>query len=131
MFGYVLVNCHVFMYSWKRSPRDCVLKLRGNQIFKALLWIKKSFKSFDFDLAKYTLVFNVKSSLEFVWKDSSLKIKMSLLGSRSSTNIQIRNIFPNFRILCRILIKYFLKETLNVSLKIWMPYKNFNVNTKI
>ena len=28
---------HLFMYSQKRSPRDCVIQLRDNQIFKALL----------------------------------------------------------------------------------------------
>ena len=44
------------MYSWKRSPRDCVINLRDNQIFKVLLWIKKSFRSIDFDLAKHALV---------------------------------------------------------------------------
>ena len=44
------------MYSWKRSPRDCIIKLRDNRIFKALLWIKKPFKSIDFDLAKHALV---------------------------------------------------------------------------
>ena len=49
-------NCHLFMYSRKRSPWDCVIKLRDNRIFKALLWIKKSFKSIDFDLAKHALV---------------------------------------------------------------------------
>ena len=45
------------MYSGKRSPRDCVIKLSDNRIFKELLWIKKSFKSIDFDLAKHALVF--------------------------------------------------------------------------
>ena len=49
-------KCHLFMYSRKRSPRDGVIKLRDNQIFKALLWIKKSSKSIDFDLAKHALV---------------------------------------------------------------------------
>ena len=44
------------MYSRKRSPRDCVIKLRDNRIFKALLWIKNSFKSIEFDLAKHELV---------------------------------------------------------------------------
>ena len=38
------------MYSLKRSTWDCVIKLRNNRIFKALLWIKKSFKFIDFDL---------------------------------------------------------------------------------
>ena len=33
-----------------------VIKLRDNQIFKALLRIKKLFKSIDFDLAKQALV---------------------------------------------------------------------------
>ena len=37
------------MYLRKRFPRDCVIKLRDKQIFKGLLWIKKSFKSIDFD----------------------------------------------------------------------------------
>ena len=44
------------MYSLKRSPRECVIKLRYNGIFKTLLCIKKSFKSIDFDLAKHVLV---------------------------------------------------------------------------
>ena len=30
-------NFHLFMYSRKRSLRDCVIKLRDNRIFKALL----------------------------------------------------------------------------------------------
>ena len=44
------------MYSWKRFPWDCVIKLRDNRTFKALLWIKKSFNSIDFDLEKHALV---------------------------------------------------------------------------
>ena len=44
------------MYSRKRSPQECVIKLRDNRIIKALLWIKNSFKSIDFDLAKHGLV---------------------------------------------------------------------------
>ena len=44
------------MYLRKRSPRGCVIKLGDNRVFKALLWIKKSFKSIDFDPAKHTLV---------------------------------------------------------------------------
>ena len=44
------------MYSRKRSLRDRVIKLRDNWIFKALLWIKKSLNSIDFDLAKHALV---------------------------------------------------------------------------
>ena len=44
------------MYVRKRSPWNWVIKLRDNRIFKALLWIKKSFKSIDFDLAKHALV---------------------------------------------------------------------------
>ena len=31
------IVCHLFMYSRKLSPRDCVTKLRDNRIFKALL----------------------------------------------------------------------------------------------
>ena len=49
-------NCHLFMCSVKRSMQDCVIKLRDNRLFKALLRIKKSFKSIDFDLAKHALV---------------------------------------------------------------------------
>ena len=45
-----------FMYSWKRSPQYCVIKLRDNRMFQAFLWIKKSFKSIDIDLAKHALV---------------------------------------------------------------------------
>ena len=44
------------MYSRKQSSRGCVIKLGDNRVFKALLWIKKSFKSIDFDLAKHALV---------------------------------------------------------------------------
>ena len=44
------------MYSRKWFPRDCVIKLRDYRIFKALLWIKKSFMFIDFDLAKHALV---------------------------------------------------------------------------
>ena len=44
------------MYSRKRSPRDCVIKLGDNRLFKALQLIKKSFKSIDFDLAKESSV---------------------------------------------------------------------------
>ena len=44
------------MYSRKRSLRDRVIKLRDNWIFKALLWIKKSLNSIDFDLAIHALV---------------------------------------------------------------------------
>ena len=44
------------MYYLKRVPVRCVTKFRDNQIFKALLRIKKSFKSVDFDLSKYVLV---------------------------------------------------------------------------
>ena len=43
------------MYSRKRSPQECVIKLRDNRIIKALLWIKNSFKSIDFDLAIISL----------------------------------------------------------------------------
>ena len=52
-------NCHLLMYSQKRSLQDYVTKLCNNQIFKTLLWIKKSFKSIYFDLAKHALVSNV------------------------------------------------------------------------
>ena len=45
------------MYSWKRFLQDCVIKLSDNRIFKALLWIKKSFKSIDFEQAKFALEF--------------------------------------------------------------------------
>ena len=44
------------MFSRQRLSRDCVIKLRNNRIFKALLWIKKLFKSIEFDLAKKALV---------------------------------------------------------------------------
>ena len=44
------------MFSRQRSSRSCVIKLRNNRIFKALLWIKKLFKSIKFDLAKKALV---------------------------------------------------------------------------
>ena len=53
----LLCDCHLFMYSRKWSPQDCVIKLRDNRTFKALLSIKISFKSIDFDLAKHALVF--------------------------------------------------------------------------
>ena len=53
--------CHLFIYWRKRSPRDCVIKLRDNQIFKVL--IKKSFKFIDFDLAKTRISLQRKSPL--------------------------------------------------------------------
>ena len=47
------------------------MKLRGNWIFKALLWIKKLFKSINFDPAKHALFSNVNHRWnEFVWKIS-------------------------------------------------------------
>ena len=49
-------NCHLFMYLQKRSSWNCVIKLRDNWMFKALLWIKKSFESINFELAKHALV---------------------------------------------------------------------------
>ena len=50
-------KCHLFMYSQKNDPRETAdLVLSDNRIFKTLLWIKKSFKSIDFDLAKHVLV---------------------------------------------------------------------------
>ena len=40
-----------FIYVFtKTHQRDCVIKLRDNQIFKALLWIRKLFKTIDFEL---------------------------------------------------------------------------------
>ena len=50
-----IFNGLYFMYSQKLPSQDCVIKLRDNRIFKALLWIKKSFKSIDFDLGKHAL----------------------------------------------------------------------------
>ena len=62
------------MYSRKRSPRDCVIKLRDNRIFKALHWLKKSFKYIDFDLAKHALVLNLFEKFQI------LKLKEELTG---------------------------------------------------
>ena len=69
------MNCCLFMCSWKWCPRDCVIKLRDNQIFKTLLWIKKSFKSIDFDLAKHALVSNVKHRCNLFEKHQILKLR--------------------------------------------------------
>ena len=63
------------MYSRKRSPRDCVIKLRDNRIFKALLWIKNSFKSINFDLAKQALVSNVNPRYNLFEKFQILKLR--------------------------------------------------------
>ena len=50
-------KCHLFMYSQKNDLCETAdLELSDNRIFKALLWIKESFKSIDFDLAKHVLV---------------------------------------------------------------------------
>ena len=63
-------NCHLFMYSQKRSLWDCVIKLPDNRIFKALLWIKNSFKFINFDLAKHTLVsLPILALVELIWID--------------------------------------------------------------
>ena len=70
-----LNNCHLFMYLQRMVQWDCVIKLHDNRIFKTFLRIKKSFKSIDLDLPKHPL--------EFVWKISNLKIKLSLLGTKS------------------------------------------------
>ena len=70
-----LNNCHLFMYLDRMVQWDCVIKLHDNRIFKTLLRIKKSFMSIDLDLPKHPL--------EFVWKISNLKIKLSLLGTKS------------------------------------------------
>ena len=59
MIIFTFNNCHSFVHSRNRFPWDCVIKLRDNRIFKALLWINKSLKSINFDLAKRALVFNV------------------------------------------------------------------------
>ena len=70
-----LNNCHLFMYLDRMVQWDCVIKLHDNRIFTTLLRIKKSFMSIDLDLPKHPL--------EFVWKISNLKIKLSLLGTKS------------------------------------------------
>ena len=70
-----LNNCHLFMYLDRMVQWDCVIKLHDNRIFKTLLRIKKSFMLIDLDLPKHPL--------EFVWKISNLKIKLSLLGTKS------------------------------------------------
>ena len=67
------------MHSQKRSPWDCVIKLRGNWIFKALLWIKKSFKSGDFDLAEQALVSNVNHRWNLFEKVQMLKLRWAYL----------------------------------------------------
>ena len=68
------------MYSRKQSPRDCVIKLRDNRIFKALHWLKKSFKYIDFDLAKHALVSNVNHRWNLFEKFQILKLKEELTG---------------------------------------------------
>ena len=40
----------------KTVPVECVIKLRNNWICKAVLQIKKSFKSIDFNLAKHASI---------------------------------------------------------------------------
>ena len=81
------------MYSWKRSPRDCVTKLRDNGIFKALLRIKKSFKSIDFDLAKHALVFNVNHCWDLFEKFQILKLRWAYWeADLAATSNQEKNI---------------------------------------
>ena len=61
------------MYSQRRSSWDCIIKLRDNRIFKALPWIKKSFKFIDFDLAKHAYDFNVNDCWNLFEKLQILK----------------------------------------------------------
>ena len=75
----------------KRSSWDGFAMLRKNWIFRALLQIKKSFTSINFDLAKYLLVFSVNHLWIFFFLFfSNLKIKMSLLKSKNSSNTLIK-----------------------------------------
>ena len=64
----------VFIYLFKRSPRDRVIKLHS-RLIKALLGIKKSFKSIDFDLAKHGLVFKVNQRWNLFEKFQILKFR--------------------------------------------------------
>ena len=73
---------HLFIYSRKRSLRDYVIKLYDSRIFKALLWIKKSFKCIDI---KTHISLQRKSALKFAWKISNIKIKMSSLVTTFSS----------------------------------------------
>ena len=68
---YIEIFCHLFMYLRKRSPRDCVIKLCDNPIFR----IKKSFKSIDFDLAKRALASSVNHRCNLFEKFQILKLR--------------------------------------------------------
>ena len=60
----------------EKSPREtAVINSRASWIFKALLRIKKSFKSIDFDLVKHISVFNVKRGLNLFEKRQFLKLR--------------------------------------------------------
>ena len=50
----------------KTVPARLQIKLRDNQTFKALLWIKKSFKSIEFDLVKQDLLSPTHSPLHWL-----------------------------------------------------------------
>lgn len=52
--------------------------------------MKKLHDSIDLDLAKYLLISQRKLSFELFWKILNLKIKISQLGSESSSNTLIR-----------------------------------------
>lgn len=69
----------------KRSPWDCVTQLLKNPIFKALLRIKKSFKSIDFDVAKHVLVFNVDYRRNLFKKFQILRLKWTYWEANLAT----------------------------------------------
>ena len=68
--------CFCSLFNYPNSPPQRTYFLNG----------PKSFNFIDFDLAKHALVSNFTK----ISKISNLKIKMSLLGSKSCSNILIR-----------------------------------------
>ena len=54
------------------SRGTVVIKLHDNRIFKALLWIKKSFKSIDSYLGKHALVLSTLALVELILIDQGV-----------------------------------------------------------
>lgn len=67
-----------------------ISKLIREALSKTFRRMKKLHDSIDLDLAKYLLISQRKFSFELFWKILNLKIKISQLGSKSSSNTLIR-----------------------------------------
>ena len=89
----VFVICvEAIIYLLSCILHDCTFKLRDNRILRCCCELRNhSFQSIDFDLTKHVLVFNVNHRWNLFEKfQISIKIKMSLLGSKSSSSNLIR-----------------------------------------